>query len=53
MEILGMLFKHLKQMTEKNLESNVVVDCVIGIPSYFSDLQRRCNAQNFSFKLFK
>ncbi|KAJ0450277.1 putative Heat shock protein 70 family [Helianthus annuus] len=40
MEILGMLFKHLKQMTEKNLESNVV-DCVIGIPSFFSDLQRR------------
>ncbi|KAJ0830186.1 putative Heat shock protein 70 family [Helianthus annuus] len=40
MEILGMLFKHLKQMTEKNLESSVV-DCVIGIPSFFSDLQRR------------
>ncbi|KAL9998924.1 putative Heat shock protein 70 family [Helianthus debilis subsp. tardiflorus] len=40
MEILGMFFKHLKQMTEKNLESSVV-DCVIGIPSYFSDLQRR------------
>ncbi|KAJ0692267.1 putative Heat shock protein 70 family [Helianthus annuus] len=40
MEILGMLFKHLKQMTQKNLESSVV-DCVIGIPSFFSDLQRR------------
>ncbi|KAI7737948.1 hypothetical protein M8C21_015141, partial [Ambrosia artemisiifolia] len=39
-EILGMLFKHLKQITEKNLESSVV-DCVIGIPSYFTDLQRR------------
>ncbi|KAK9064188.1 hypothetical protein SSX86_015568 [Deinandra increscens subsp. villosa] len=39
-EILGMLFKHLKQITEKNVES-VVVDCVIGIPSYFTDLQRR------------
>ncbi|MFS8008245.1 putative Heat shock protein 70 family [Helianthus anomalus] len=38
LEILGMLFKHLKQMTEKNLESSVV-DCVIRIPSYFSDLQ--------------
>ncbi|CAH1448290.1 unnamed protein product [Lactuca virosa] len=39
-DILGMLFAHLKQMTEKNLESPVV-DCVIGIPSYFTDLQRR------------
>ncbi|GJV74046.1 heat shock 70 kDa protein 16 [Tanacetum coccineum] len=39
-EILGMLFKHLKQLSEKNLES-AVVDCVIGIPSYFTDLQRR------------
>ncbi|KAI3710474.1 hypothetical protein L2E82_40257 [Cichorium intybus] len=39
-EILGMLFAHLKQMTEKNLDSPVV-DCVIGIPSYFTDLQRR------------
>ncbi|XP_023742790.1 heat shock 70 kDa protein 16 [Lactuca sativa] len=39
-EILGMLFSHLKQMTEKNLESPVI-DCVIGIPSYFTDLQRR------------
>ncbi|KAK9064190.1 hypothetical protein SSX86_015570 [Deinandra increscens subsp. villosa] len=40
-EVLAMLFKHLKQITEKNLESAEVVDCVIGIPSYFSDLQRR------------
>ncbi|XP_023742916.1 heat shock 70 kDa protein 16 [Lactuca sativa] len=39
-DILGMLFAHLKQMTEKNLESPVI-DCVIGIPSYFTDLQRR------------
>ncbi|KAK9049240.1 hypothetical protein SSX86_031793 [Deinandra increscens subsp. villosa] len=39
-EILGMLLKHLKQITEKNLDS-AVVDCVIGIPSYFTDLQRR------------
>ncbi|PWA36603.1 Heat shock protein 70 family [Artemisia annua] len=39
-EILGMLFKYLKQIAEKNLESGVV-DCVIGIPSYFTDLQRR------------
>ncbi|GKD55860.1 heat shock 70 kDa protein 16 [Tanacetum coccineum] len=40
LEILGMLFKHLKQIAEKNLESPVA-DCVIGIPSYFTDLQRR------------
>ncbi|KVH89623.1 heat shock 70 kDa protein 16-like [Cynara cardunculus var. scolymus] len=39
-QILGMLFAHLKQMAEKNLESPVV-DCVIGIPSYFTDFQRR------------
>nr|GFB34730.1 heat shock 70 kDa protein 16 [Tanacetum cinerariifolium] len=40
LEILGMLFKHLKQVAEKNLEY-AGVDCVIGIPSYFTDLQRR------------
>ncbi|KAL4563053.1 hypothetical protein LXL04_027084 [Taraxacum kok-saghyz] len=39
-EILGMLFGHLKQVAEKNLGSPVV-DCVIGIPSYFTDVQRR------------
>ncbi|KAL4563052.1 hypothetical protein LXL04_027083 [Taraxacum kok-saghyz] len=39
-EILGMLFAHLKKMTEKNLGSPVS-DCVIGIPSYFTDFQRR------------
>ncbi|KAL4563050.1 hypothetical protein LXL04_027081 [Taraxacum kok-saghyz] len=39
-EILGMLFSHLKQVTENNLGSHVS-DCVIGIPSYFTDLQRR------------
>ncbi|KAK9051817.1 hypothetical protein SSX86_028445 [Deinandra increscens subsp. villosa] len=39
-QILGMLFAHLKQMAEKNLEIPVS-DCVIGIPSYFTDLQRR------------
>ncbi|KAL8235512.1 hypothetical protein R6Q59_016593 [Mikania micrantha] len=31
-EILGMLFTHLKQTVEKNLESPVV-DCMIGIPT--------------------
>nr|XP_043625375.1 heat shock 70 kDa protein 16-like [Erigeron canadensis] len=39
-QIMGMLFAHLKQMAEKTLEM-VVSDCVIGIPSYFTDLQRR------------
>ncbi|KAA8515496.1 hypothetical protein F0562_018893 [Nyssa sinensis] len=39
-QILAMLFAHLKQITEKNLEMPVS-DCVIGIPSYFTDLQRR------------
>lgn len=40
-QILAMLMSHLKEITEKNLETNVS-DCVIGIPSYFTDLQRRC-----------
>ncbi|XP_021889135.1 heat shock 70 kDa protein 16 [Carica papaya] len=39
-QILAMLFSHLKQITEKNLKTSVS-DCVIGIPSYFTDLQRR------------
>ncbi|EEF39376.1 Heat-shock protein 105 kDa, putative [Ricinus communis] len=39
-QIMAMLFSHLKEITEKNLEMPVT-DCVIGIPSYFSDLQRR------------
>ncbi|KAF5728402.1 heat shock 70 kDa protein 16 [Tripterygium wilfordii] len=39
-QILAMLFAHLKEIAEKNLET-LVVDCVIGIPSYFTDLQRR------------
>ncbi|KAI3879618.1 hypothetical protein MKX03_029346 [Papaver bracteatum] len=39
-QILAMLFSHLKEIAEKNLET-AVSDCVIGIPSYFSDLQRR------------
>ncbi|KAG6691572.1 hypothetical protein I3842_10G069700 [Carya illinoinensis] len=38
--ILGMLFSHLKRITEKNLEMPIS-NCVIGIPSYFTDLQRR------------
>ncbi|KAJ6925520.1 hypothetical protein NC651_010031 [Populus alba x Populus x berolinensis] len=39
-QILGMLFSHLKQIAEKSLEMPIS-DCVIGIPCYFSDLQRR------------
>ncbi|CAI9284152.1 unnamed protein product [Lactuca saligna] len=39
-QILGMLFANFKQMVEKNLETLVSI-CVIGIPSYFIDLQRR------------
>lgn len=43
-QILAMLFAHLKQIAEKNTEA-LVSDCVIGIPSYFTDLQRRCYLQ--------
>ncbi|MQL83355.1 hypothetical protein Taro_015825 [Colocasia esculenta] len=39
-QILAMLLSHLKQIAEKELESPVC-DCVIGIPSYATDLQRR------------
>lgn len=39
-QIMAMLFGHLKEITEKNLEMPVS-DCVIGVPSYFSDSQRR------------
>ncbi|KAK7276824.1 hypothetical protein RIF29_17970 [Crotalaria pallida] len=39
-QILAMLFAHLKTITEKDLGTSVS-DCVIGIPSYFTDLQRR------------
>lgn len=39
-QILGMLLSHLKRITEKNLEMHIS-DCVVGIPSYFTDLQRR------------
>lgn len=39
-QIMSMLFAHLKTMTEKDLEAPIS-DCVIGIPSYFTDLQRR------------
>ncbi|KAG6390733.1 hypothetical protein SASPL_148478 [Salvia splendens] len=39
-QVLGMLFSNLKSIAEKNLNS-AVVDCCIGIPVYFTDLQRR------------
>ncbi|KAJ6999518.1 heat shock 70 kDa protein 16-like isoform X2 [Populus alba x Populus x berolinensis] len=39
-QILGMLFSHLKQIAEKSLEMPISY-CVIGIPCYFTDLQRR------------
>ncbi|RHN57769.1 putative Heat shock protein 70 family [Medicago truncatula] len=39
-QILGMLFAHLKTIAENDLGS-AVSDCVIGVPSYFTDLQRR------------
>lgn len=40
-EILGMLLSHLKVIAMKNLETSAVSDCVIGIPAYFTELQRR------------
>ncbi|KAL9688755.1 hypothetical protein QQ045_033179 [Rhodiola kirilowii] len=39
-QVLGMLFSNLKEIAEKNLNVGVV-DCCIGIPVYFTDLQRR------------
>ncbi|VFQ92904.1 unnamed protein product [Cuscuta campestris] len=39
-QVLGMVFSNLKGIAEKNLNA-AVVDCCIGIPIYFTDLQRR------------
>lgn len=39
-QIMAMLFAHLKEVGEKGLEM-AITDCVIGVPSYFTDLQRR------------
>ncbi|XP_022877971.1 heat shock 70 kDa protein 16-like [Olea europaea var. sylvestris] len=39
-QILAMLLTHLKQIAERNLETPIS-DCVIGVPSYLTDLQRR------------
>lgn len=40
-EILGMLLSHLKAIAVKNLETSAISDCVIGIPAYFTELQRQ------------
>lgn len=39
-QVLGMLLSNLKAIAENNLNA-AVVDCCIGIPVYFTDLQRR------------
>ncbi|XP_027167776.1 heat shock 70 kDa protein 15 [Coffea eugenioides] len=39
-QVLGMVFSDLKSIAQKNLNA-AVVDCCIGIPVYFTDLQRR------------
>ncbi|KAG0486407.1 hypothetical protein HPP92_008502 [Vanilla planifolia] len=39
-QILAMVLSNLKGIAEKNLNA-AVVDCCIGIPAYFTDLQRR------------
>ncbi|KAJ6715228.1 HEAT SHOCK 70 KDA PROTEIN 14 [Salix viminalis] len=39
-QVLGMVFSDLKIIGQKNLNA-AVVDCCIGIPVYFTDLQRR------------
>ena len=39
-QVLGMLLSNLKTIAEKNLGTSVV-DCVIGIPIYFTEIQRR------------
>ncbi|KAK2971170.1 hypothetical protein RJ640_008594, partial [Escallonia rubra] len=39
-QILGMVLSNLKSIAETNLNA-AVVDCCIGIPVYFTDLQRR------------
>ncbi|XP_039060118.1 heat shock 70 kDa protein 15-like [Hibiscus syriacus] len=39
-QVLGMILSNLKSISEKNLNA-AVVDCCIGIPVYFTDLQRR------------
>ncbi|XP_010539495.1 PREDICTED: heat shock 70 kDa protein 15-like [Tarenaya hassleriana] len=39
-QVMGMVLSNLKSIAENNLNA-AVVDCCIGIPVYFTDLQRR------------
>ncbi|KAE9616148.1 hypothetical protein Lal_00017243 [Lupinus albus] len=39
-QVFGMMLSNLKEIAEKNLNA-AVVDCCIGIPIYFTDLERR------------
>ncbi|GLJ08037.1 hypothetical protein SUGI_0080050 [Cryptomeria japonica] len=39
-QILAMILSNLKQIAKDNLKT-VIVDCCIGIPVYFTDLERR------------
>ncbi|CAH1441029.1 unnamed protein product [Lactuca virosa] len=39
-QVMGMALSNMKKLAEKNLNAEVV-DCCIGIPIYFIDLQRR------------
>ncbi|XP_027340175.1 heat shock 70 kDa protein 15-like isoform X2 [Abrus precatorius] len=39
-QVWGMMLSNLKEIAQKNLNA-AVVDCCIGIPVYFTDLQRR------------
>lgn len=39
-QVLGMIFSNLKSIAEKNLQTHVA-DCVIGIPVFFTEIQRR------------
>ncbi|KAH7443289.1 hypothetical protein KP509_02G028700 [Ceratopteris richardii] len=39
-QVLGMVLSNLKSIAEKNLQTHVS-DCVIGIPIFFSEIQRR------------
>nr|XP_043623081.1 heat shock 70 kDa protein 14 [Erigeron canadensis] len=39
-QVMGMVFSNMKTIAEKNLNA-AVVDCCIGVPVYFTDLQRR------------
>ncbi|KAL7598165.1 hypothetical protein Lser_V15G25056 [Lactuca serriola] len=39
-QVMGMVFSNMKTIAEKNLNA-AVVDCCIGVPIYFIDLQRR------------